>query len=177
VPKSGTYPVTLRAAIENSAMAVWLLTPDKSTERITRRLQQAAGDIRASEDVKELIQQTGPRSQEERLNDLRTIARSQGIDVKTALKAPGFRLIVRTAGEEVESGGTLAQAMWHVGSGTSHGDLWGSLSVPSSVEIPGSPLGVANLRLTVGMNSLAMMTVVATDLIAKGWDLFDQRGR
>ena len=122
----------LRAAIENSAMAVWLLTPDMSTERITRRLQQAADDIRASEDVKELIQQTGPRSREERLDDLRTIARSQGIDVKAALKAPGFRLIVRTAGEEVESGGTLAQAMWHVGSGTSHGDLWATLSVGKS---------------------------------------------
>jgi hypothetical protein len=45
----------LRAAIENSATAVWLLSPESTEDRVTRRLQQAAKDINMSEDIKELI--------------------------------------------------------------------------------------------------------------------------
>ena len=167
----------LRAAIENSATAVWLLSPSSSESRITRRLRQAAKDINMSEDIKELIQQPGPRSREERLQDLKTVAAAQGIPAGTALQNIGFRSIVRTAGAEVEVGALWCQVMWLAGSGTSHGDSWATLTVPKHVKVPSSTHGVTNLRLTAGVTPLATMVLVATDLTVKGWELFDRRRR
>jgi hypothetical protein len=165
----------LRAAIENAATAVWLLTPDVQKERVTRRLRKAAADINMSEQIKKLIEQPGPRTRRERIADLRAIAAAQGIESGVALERIGFGEIVQLAGAEVECGAVLAQVMWHAGSGIAHGDQWATLTVPDRAPIPGSPLGVTNLRLTAGMNPLATMVLIATDLTVKGWDLFDQR--
>ena len=43
----------VRAVLENSCAAVWMLQPPRRTERITRRLQFAVTDIRNGEEAKE----------------------------------------------------------------------------------------------------------------------------
>ncbi|SIN44971.1 hypothetical protein [Micromonospora cremea] len=68
-----------RAALENACAAVWLLAPDDRTERILRRLRLAALDIRGGGAARRLLtDEPGPRSEEERVGELREIARRKG---------------------------------------------------------------------------------------------------
>jgi hypothetical protein len=167
----------LRAAIENSAAAVWLLSPRSRADRITRRLRYASTDIKGGEEVKRLIGHVGPRSEAERFAEIRAVAAAAQINADIAAAPIYFRSIVEAAGNETEFGGNLLRLLWHMGSGIAHGDLWATISVPDTVELAGAPSGMRHLRVSAGMDGLFFMTLAAMTLTAKGWDLYDQRGR
>jgi hypothetical protein len=60
-------PYTLvRAVLENACAAVWMLQSSRRSDRLARRLQFAVTDIRNGEQVKQLIGQLGPRSEQDR---------------------------------------------------------------------------------------------------------------
>lgn len=80
-----------------SAGRVWLLHPASRTERITRRLRFAAVDIRNGEQAKTMVGTVGPRSEEERLNQVRELAERAGIDPAGAVRKAGYREIVDKA--------------------------------------------------------------------------------
>jgi hypothetical protein len=167
----------LRTAIENSSVAVWLLAPASRPNRIMRRLRYASTDIKSGEDVKKLIGHAGRRTEAERFDQIRDLATHAQIDPNLAVKPIGFRGIVEAAGEETEFGGKLMRVFWHMGSGIAHGDLWATISVPETVELPGAPAGMRHLRVTAGMDGLLTMTLAAMALTTKGWGLYDLRGR
>ena len=67
---------------------MWLLAPSTSAQRVTRRIQHEVGNIRANQRFRDLIGQPGPRTQEERLAEIRSILGGLGIDPEVALKRP-----------------------------------------------------------------------------------------
>jgi hypothetical protein len=69
----------VRAALENACAAVWMLQPPRRADRLTRRLRFAVTDIRNGEQVKKLTRQPGPRTEQERMEELRTIASRAGL--------------------------------------------------------------------------------------------------
>jgi hypothetical protein len=74
-------PFTLvRAVLENACAAVWLLQPPQRKDRLTRRLRLAIADIRNGEQARQLIGQAGPRTEQERIDQIRAIASRAGID-------------------------------------------------------------------------------------------------
>jgi len=167
----------LRTAIENSSAAVWLLSPASRPERITRRLRYASTDIKNGEEVKRLIGHVGPRTEAERLAEIRALAVKAQVNPDRAAAPIGFRGIVEAAGAETEVGSTVTRLLWHMGSGIAHGDLWASISVPETVELPGAPAGMRHLHVSAGMEGLYVMTLAAMALTTKGWGLYDLRGR
>ncbi|MEH1129433.1 hypothetical protein [Micromonospora sp. CPCC 206061] len=165
----------LRAAIENAAVAVWLLAPASRSERITRRLRHAAADIKGGEEVKELVGHHGPRSKRERVSEIRSLAAKAAINVDRASAPASFRGIVQAAGEKTDLGGRITRLLWHMGSGIAHGDLWATVSVGEAVEMPGAPAGMTHMRVSAGVNGIFMMTLAAILLAKKGWDLYELR--
>jgi len=52
----------MRAMIENASAVLWLLSSPLRTDRVLRRLQLAAGDIRNNEPVRDLIKSPGTKT-------------------------------------------------------------------------------------------------------------------
>jgi hypothetical protein len=76
-------PYTLvRGAVENAAAATWVLAPASRDERITRRLRLAAVDMRNADAIAQFVGTRPPRTLDERREDLRAIARRDGLDEK-----------------------------------------------------------------------------------------------
>ncbi|MEU7677173.1 hypothetical protein AB0C42_20460 [Micromonospora taraxaci] len=167
-------PYTLaRAALENGSAAVWLLAEDDRAERILRRLRFAALDIRGGEAMKKLVGATGPRSETERLNDIRSIAKRRGVSEVAAVKAPSYAEIVKTAGDTMASGQKVFQICWRMCSAIAHGDFWATLNVVNRTELPGAPAGFAHMKITANVQSLFFVVFFAVEMTAAGWRLYD----
>lgn len=98
-------PYTLvRAALENASAAVWLLSPARRTERITRRLRLAALDLRSAEKVAIVLNTRMNPSLTDRLEELKAIAVAAGVVEADALRRVGYKEIVHAAGPVLDIG-------------------------------------------------------------------------
>ncbi|MBQ0906959.1 hypothetical protein [Micromonospora sp. U21] len=166
-----------RAALENASAAVWLLAPDDRAERILRRLRFATLDIRGGEAMKKLLGATGPKTEAERLDEVRAIARRRGVPEAAAVKAPGYAEIVKTAGDTMPSGHKAFLITWKMCSAIAHGDFWATLNVVSRTELPGAPAGFAHMRITANVQSLFFAVFFAVQITGAGWRLYDDRSQ
>ncbi|MBQ0894649.1 hypothetical protein KBX37_16345 [Micromonospora sp. U56] len=167
-----------RAALENACAAVWLLAPDDRAERILRRLRLAALDIRGGEAARRLLtDEPGRRTEEERVEELREIARRRGIDAKAAVQRLGYAEIVQVAGDTSLAGSVPFQFTWRMCSAIAHGDLWATLNVVSREEIPGAPPGLVGMRITANVETLSFAVRLAVEMTDAGWRLYDERSR
>ena len=165
----------VRAALENSSAAVWLLHPANRTERIIRRLRLAAVDIRNGEQAKTLVGTVGPRSEEERLNQLRNLAAQAGADPTDAVRKVGYWEIVNKANEALMPSSKAIPFAWKLCSGIAHGDFWTTISAAERVELPDAPPGIGSFRISTNLKNLIYVTTVATHMTTLGWHLYDQR--
>jgi hypothetical protein len=167
-----------RAALENACAAVWLLAPDDRTERILRCLRFTALDIRGGEAARRLLtEEAGPRSEQERLDELRAMAQRRGIDPKAAVQRLGYAEIVKAAGETSPAGSVPFQLAWRMCSAIAHGDLWATLNVASREELPGTSPGLVGLRITANVETLLFAVRLSVDMTDAGWRLYDERSR
>ncbi|MEU4781039.1 hypothetical protein [Micromonospora sp. NPDC023633] len=165
-----------RAALENASAAVWLLAPDDRAERILRRLRFAALDIRGSESAMKLLGATGPKTEAERRDELKAIAKRRGVDEREAVKHVSYAEIVQAAGDAMPSGNKPYLLTWKICSAIAHGDLWATLNVVSLEELPGAPPDLAHLKVTANVGTLSSAVRYAVRMTATGWRLFDERG-
>lgn len=165
----------LRAALENSCAAVWLLEPGSSVDRLSRHFRKVLDDIRNEEQVRDLMHQPGLRSEAERLASVRTLAITAGL-AGTAVKArPTYWEIVKTVSESGPAYGVL-EVMWKLCSGYAHGDSWPTLSASQRTEVAGAaPEGVATFKIEANIDLLAKVTMMAVKVTGWGWQLHDQR--
>jgi hypothetical protein len=73
----GSWPTPLKPAPRLAAAAGPAADPDQPpgrADRLGRRLRFAVTDIRNGEQVKQLTRQPGPRSEQERMEEVRAIA-------------------------------------------------------------------------------------------------------
>ena len=98
VPMFAPYTL-IRAALENACMAVWLLDPASRAERITRRLRVAADDVRHGEDARTITGETGPKTRDQRLAEVRQIARKYGVDERNVIKRANYSDIVKAVSD------------------------------------------------------------------------------
>jgi hypothetical protein len=154
-----------------------MLAPSRRGDRLLRRLRLAAVDIRSGEKAKEILGQAGPRPLEARLDDLRDIARREGLDEREAVRGVGYEEIVRFAGAKTATGEDVARFLWRMCSGIAHGDLWTTLSVADRVELPGAPAGTAHMKITANVETLLVTTSCAMAITGLVWKLLDERSR
>lgn len=132
----------VRAALENASAAVWMLHPPGRADRVLRRLRFAVNDIRNGEEAKRLTGDLGPRTEQERIAQVRTIAERAGIGQTEAVRKAGYGEIVKAAGSALNPGADMIFFSWRMCSGIAHGDFWTLFPASDSVEIPGAPPGM-----------------------------------
>lgn len=116
----------LRGAYENAARAVWLLAPAARLTRIQRRLSLHLDDNRFSDRMHELMGQTPARPRADRDQELINRAKAAGMEESTlpkAIKFPGFKEMVRAAGDHLGVGANMAETVWSACSSLAHGDI------------------------------------------------------
>ena len=170
-----TAPYALvRAAIETSAAAVWLLAPTTRAERVVRSLQLIVGDAMDGDKVATEIGGTVSRSLAERQTEIDRLARAVRPDVRVPLRRASSTDIVRAAQEHGPSG-FHALTAWRVCSGFAHGRLWPSLSVLPREEIELDVPGAVGVRFTNSWKPMTWTTMTAVDVIDRGISLYRTR--
>jgi len=170
-------PFTLvRGALENACGAVWLLHPHRQQDRLVRRLRLALADVRNGEQVKQLTGGPGPRSAQERINQIHDIARSAGLGTAALKGNAAYSEIVKAVDEGAP--GSLILLSWKVCSGFAHGDWWTTLSASRRTPIPGATReGVGTFKIEGNLSLLMQVTTLAVQMTRRGWWLHDQRCR
>jgi hypothetical protein len=158
----------VRSALENASAAVWMLQPTSRTERVLRRLRLASNDIRNGERAKQLMGMTGPRSEQERIDEIRGIARRAGADETKAVRGTSYWEIVNAAGNTLGTGVAIIPLAWKLCSGIAHGDLWTTLSAAEMVELPGATPGFGTFRISANVKVLMYVTTFATHMTMLG---------
>jgi hypothetical protein len=171
-------PFTLvRGALENACGAVWLLQPPGRKDRLTRRFRLAIADIRNGEQARQLTGQAGPRSAQERIDEIHRIAARAGVE-DTALKGKaGYSEIIKAVDESGPANNVI-EASWRLCSGFAHGDWWTTLSMSQRTSMPGSVQeGVGTFKIEANLGLLMRVTTLAVRQTGYGWQLYDQRCR
>lgn len=172
----GQYSL-LRGAFENSARAVWLLSPPQRLARVQRRLSLQAGENKNSDKMAKLMKQAPRRTIEERMQQLTDLAVAAGTadaDTKKALTSPSYTNIVRSAGESVPMGADQAEVAWSSCSAMAHGDTHGTVSILDNQRV-GTEGTVALNRVTSSPKVLYWATDLTVAMLQRGFDLFKQR--
>jgi hypothetical protein len=160
-------PFTLtRAALENAAQALWLLTPAEQAQRVTRRLQMCVRDARERHEAGLLLgEPRGDADLQERLARFAELAQAAGLDPGVIRKrAPGWGRMVRDAAEPAGLAGERIEALWRLGSGFAHGQSW-SMLTSSSLDLLAGTEGadaVLEYRVTADVPTVWTLASAAT---------------
>ncbi|GAB3903698.1 hypothetical protein [Microbispora bryophytorum] len=163
----------LRASLENAARAVWMLSPNDRKERIARRLQIEAGNAKASDLAHHRMGAQPTRTLEQRMNQLRSIARDAGI-IESRIKRVTYQEIVEAAGEETV-GNELMLILWQCASAMAHGDAWAMISLSDREVLGEATSRILNLRVTASTSMLVTSVQASVIMIDRGFKLFDMR--
>jgi hypothetical protein len=169
-------PFTLvRAALENGSAAVWMLQPPQREERLARRLRFAVEDIRNGERARKLTGQTGPRTEQERIDQIRAIADGAGLDAAALKERATYSEIIQAV-DTAGNAGHRIEMSWKVCSGFAHGDMWATLAASRRTQMP-SPAeeGIGTFKIEANLSLLMNMTRLAVTVTRTGWQLFDRR--
>ena len=167
----------VRSALENACAAVWMLQPPRRADRLVCRLRFAVTDIRNGEQVKPLTRQPGPRSEQERMEEVRAIAGRADIDEAAVKRGATYTEIVQAVGDSAGTAASVIYLSWKLCSGIAHGDFWPTWSAMQRVELPGAPQGTGAFKIEANVKLLMYVTTLAADLTRYGWQLYDQRCR
>ena len=167
----------VRAGLENACAAVWMLQPPGRHDRLARRLRFAITDVRNGEQVKQLTGQPGPHSEQERMDEVRAIAKRAGIDEAAVRRGATYTEIVKTVGDACGPAASMIYLSWKLCSGIAHGDFWTTWSAAQRVELPGAPDGFGTFKIEANVKMLMYVTKFAANLTRQGWQLYDQRSR
>ena len=163
----------VRGALENASAAVWILEPPRRADRLARRLRLAIDDVRNGEQARQLTGQQGPRSKQDRLDQIAAIAARAGLAEDALKNRVSYTEIVKAV-DASGAPGSLIEFSWKICSGLTHGDSWAAWSASRMTQMP-SPVqdGVATLKMEASLSLLMQMTTLAVRLTGRGWQLHD----
>ena len=178
----------LRAALENSATAVWLLAPASRNERVLRRLRLQWADALDGEKAHQLVGAEPRLSRDEWKAKLEAVARDRGLpdeQVRAVTRQKvTYSEIVKAAGDEARDPGPTGQDALFccmVASGIAHTRPWAVLSsVLDRVVmpgVPGMPENQVGLMLSASDKAVTLIAIVTTLMVIEGGRLLDERGR
>jgi len=174
----------LRAAVENSATAVWLLGPASRDVRVLRRFRLEWKNFADLENVEELVAGEPSTSRADTQGALQKIARAGGLTEEmvsqVASRPVGFRTIVETAAADAPRcglSGVQAVYCWMAASGIAHAQRWAVINSGAlqRTRIPGAPEGSARLALSASEEALIGIASVGAAFTIEGWRLLDER--
>lgn len=148
-------PYTLcRAAIENAAAALWLLTPLDRETRVLRCLWLWLDDSKDAAAASEITGQPLRVSLPERRDRFAAIGSAVGVPPKQILGVrANWTTIVKAADEHLGSRRDL-EMTWRMCSGFMHARPWASLAALERGEMEDLENGMVRLQLSTSMHSL-----------------------
>lgn len=177
VPSRGTFTL-LRAALENGAVAVWLMAPRDQNERVLRRLRLQWADIKEQESAHQLIDHAATTPTRDKKRQLQDIGRAAGLSTPQvnliASRPVGYATIVDAAAREGSAVDADAMVLaWRLCSGIAHAKSWAVLGLLERTNIQQLDEGMLRVRLTAPDHALFGLTVLAAATVHEGWKLFD----
>ncbi len=172
----GQYSL-LRGAFENSARAVWMLSPAQRLVRVQRRLCMQAGEHKSADRMTALLKQHPRRPLDVRMQQLTALVVNAGTaprDAKKALKPAPYSELVREAGALMPMGGGEAEVVWRSCSSLAHGDVYGTLSILER-NIVDTQDRVNLAQITSSPKVLFWATDRTVAMLQRGFDLFQER--
>lgn len=194
IPARGGFTL-VRAALENAAVAVWLLAPTSRDERVFRLLRWEWADAADSDNALVLmaemtsdptrsaeIRQNAGDQRDERKQALQTLARARKMSSdqvsRVCARSVGWADILKEAGDAArELTGDRAKWAWMICSGLAHSRRWAVLGFLKREVTPGPMAELHHLRISADEERLAVMANVAALMLAEAWRLFDERRR
>ncbi len=187
-PLMGLYPL-FRAALENAALAVYLLAPESRDDRLERAFREIAGDVRLREKFAAHFEDpdvgAGKRDRwHQILADMLEGRPTVGPASVQQLKPATITSIVQEADAVVQTDAASERhtysmpllALWQVQSGLSHGRHWATMQAHARskpvVEADGS---VSSLTFTARSSLVSVSLVRALDVLETALRLYGQR--
>jgi hypothetical protein len=172
----GAYP-NLRASMENSSAALWMLSPASRNERLLRRFRWYLADGKSRDAVVGLLgPRTGNTNYTDRVADLQPLVAGRDIDLTACKNRPRFAEIVREAAPRALFDADGAEAIWRILSGMTHGDMWASLSISDAERLAETADGgVMSMRLTTPVDRLASFCEIVCIFLRRAYRLLDER--
>lgn len=162
----------IRAGIEASATAWWLIQPGERKERCTRSLRLFWKDACDGETA------LGPSAagleyKARRLTHLRRVAARTGIDEATAKRRPTATSILKELDQRHDLSALL---VWRASSGMVHGRRWSTIAL-SDLEYHDSLRSpeMVHVKITGNLDRLAMTFHIACLALQEAMKLFHQR--
>ncbi|MFI6875792.1 hypothetical protein ACIBL6_20395 [Streptomyces sp. NPDC050400] len=167
----------IRAAVENACEAMWLLHPTSRPQRIKHCLKRAYENVRQSQEFMELAKITPPsRTHAERVQEIRDYSLANGVDPHGVCGRWSATVPLRYVDREVLGGSDMAEALWRICSGFTHGREWATLGLLERA-VQSTAGNVANVRLSSSGETLLDMLCGATVLTGQAKQLYDVRRR
>ncbi|MGW4214988.1 hypothetical protein ACWEIJ_43920 [Lentzea sp. NPDC004789] len=179
LPARGGFTL-LRAALENAAIAVWLLAPVNRDERVFRLLRLEWADAWDESQAMELM--AAAHQRDNRKAALQALARDRGMSQErisqVAARQVSWGEIVATAGDEARHlTGMRAKWAWMICSGLTHARRWAALGFLRNELSPGATDDLVGVKVSATEQQIALMANLAVQMLAEGWRLFDERRR
>jgi hypothetical protein len=111
------------------------------------------------------------------VDEIRAIAGRAGVAEAAVRRGVTYTEVVKAVGDASRPAATMIYLSWKLCSGIAHGDFWTTWSVAQRVELPGAPEGTGSFKVEANLKLLMHVTVLATNIIRQGWQLYDQRCR
>lgn len=170
----------VRAALDNAALAVWLLAPVDQKDRLQRRLHLAYEDVRQSEKAYDLLGSGGPQPKTPHIDQRRQImvlAGSLKLDGGSiGGRWTGHERVVRLAAGNASLDPDLVALMWRCCSGFAHGRQWASLALlKREVSSQSTDNEVSNMRFSATVDQVLVMAGLAASLNARARALYLDR--
>jgi hypothetical protein len=138
-----------RGALENFAVAYWLLHPKSRNERIERALRWHVKNVNDQHEASTDMNTTPPRTKQEMLQDLEAVIKRRTgripSDFRRGYTSTGA---VKAAQQVLPRPGLGVLTPWRVCSGFAHGRPWVSLGLLEREEFRTADDGTLHLRLT-----------------------------
>jgi hypothetical protein len=165
----------VRGALENASMAVWLLTPDQRIERVLRRLQQDWDEVRQLDITGIAMGSSPPKTLGVHLQELTGIATCAGVDPSKIKMRPGYGDIVKSTGDSVSTGATLAFVIWKACSSIAHGELRGMIAYLKNRRVGSTVAGMQLNQVEGNVDLVATGGLVAIATTRRALALYRMR--
>lgn len=191
IPLQAHYPV-LRAALENSAIAKWILLPDDARERRKRNLRARWSELLEDDKLHAATAQAASRSgvepeglaagvafrdkqRELVVATMKGLASADGLEWgHIASGMPGWGRVIRESTETPESPGETGESVWKILSGLSHPSVARSTQFASVTELSESD-GMRKVRMSASTGWTIRALGLALETFASAVDLYRLR--
>ena len=165
----------VRGALENASMALWLLEPDKSAERILRRMQEDWNERRELDTVRKETNIPASKTPEEYKREAVALLTRVGANPSQLKQWPGYGEVVKSAGAKLPTGSKTAFIIWKACSALAHGELRG---IAAYLDLKPIDPSTPNAQVHQVTTSVLLLTRGATTAIAAvgaALNLYSQR--